>query len=186
MQMQLDGIMPILLTVEKLLHEHHNMPGVLVSQCVKEATVTARGKEIYLEDEIGASISIPRNAVTRNTHFDIAASFSGPYAVPEDVKSVSPAYAISTDEKVEFSKDATVRMHHTANIQSLEDSDDLVLLVADATPTDNRYEFRVSLDSRVECFAGRCHFGVVKMKSLFPQLMKIGRRKKAAHRGISP
>ena len=89
MQMQLNGIRPILLTVEKLLHEHHNMPGVLVSQCVKEATVTARGKEVYLEDEIGASISIPRNAVTRNTHFDIAASFSGPYAVPEDVKSVT-------------------------------------------------------------------------------------------------
>lgn len=31
------------------------------------------------------------------------------------------------------------------------DSEDLVLLVADAIPTDNRYKFRISKDSRVEC-----------------------------------
>ena len=147
------------------------MPGVLLSQATKETMVTPRGKEISLEEEIGASISFPRNSVTENTSLGIATSFSGSYDLPKDMVSVSPAYVINMDERVEFREDVTMRMRHTAN------SEDLVLLVADATPTDNRYKFRVSMDSRVECYAGKRQFGVVKMKSLFSQLFKIGKKR---------
>jgi hypothetical protein len=139
---------------------------------MKETTISPRGREIYLEEEIGASVSIPKNAIANDTRLGIATSISGSYDIPGSIKSVSPAYVVSTDGKVEFDKDVTMRMQHTAS-----ESEDLVLLVADATPADNRYEFRVSMDSRVECYAGKMHFGVIKVKSLFSQLLKIGKQK---------
>lgn len=152
------------------------MPGVILSQPLKEATVTSRGKEIYLEDEIGASISIPRDSVVKDAHVGISASFSGPYDMPDDVKSVSPAYLINTNEEVEFSKDVTVRMQHTASVGSPEDCEDLVLLEADSTPVKNRYRFRVSTESTAASFLEKIHFGVMKVRKFFSKLFKIGKK----------
>lgn len=67
--------------------EHHDLPGIILSQPLKEATVGPRGKEIYLEDEIGASLSISRNSVVKDACLGISASFSGPYDIPDEVKS---------------------------------------------------------------------------------------------------
>lgn len=79
----------------ELLREHHGMPGVLVSQPVKETTVTPRGKELFLEEEMGASISFPRKSVTKNTKLGITTSISGSFDLPENMVSVSPAYVIN-------------------------------------------------------------------------------------------
>lgn len=68
-------------------------------------------------------------------------------------------------------------MQHTAMVGSAKDCEDLVLLMANATPTENRYQFRVNMESRVECYAGKYHFGAVKVKRLFSYLVKIGKRK---------
>lgn len=61
-----------LVFTEELLREHRDMPGIIVSQPQKEATVTSRGKQINLEAEIGMSLSIPRDSLVKVAHLGIS------------------------------------------------------------------------------------------------------------------
>ena len=95
-----------------LLHEHEDLPGVILSQLLKEARVTSRGKGICRE-EIGASLVIPRNSVAGEVKVGLAAGFSGSHDIPEGMEAVSPAYVVTADKSMELSKDMTLTMQHT-------------------------------------------------------------------------
>ena len=65
--------------------------------------------------------------------------FTGPFQLPDDCESASPAYMIKPSRRVEFKKDVRVEIHHYVCLESEEDCDDMVFLSASATP-----EFRES------------------------------------------
>ena len=87
-------------------------------------------------EEMGISISIPENSLGLHVEFVnmyIRPCFSGPFELPDQYESASPAYLIHSDEK-EFQKNVTIRMHHYASLQSEEDCEDMAFLSASPTP----------------------------------------------------
>lgn len=152
------------------------MPGVILShsQPLRAVTITPRGKEIDLEDEIGISISIPRDAVAKIAQLNIATSFSGAYETPGGMESVSPAYIIDGKE-VEFSKDVEVKLQHTANLETAEDCRDMVVMEACSTPTYSDstpvYKFEELEGTKVEFDLGNSS-AVIKGRS-FSSVYKI-------------
>jgi hypothetical protein len=153
-----------------LLREHQDLPGVILSsQPLKFTRVTSRGTEINQEDEIGASISIPRNAVDRDMDIGLAASFSGSHEVPADMEPVSPAYVVTANREVVLSREATLRMQHTASIES---SSDVVLLEADATSGQSHTVMKRS-SNVVEQGTGKHHFGLVKIKNIATTVFRL-------------
>jgi hypothetical protein len=166
------------------LQQTPELPGIILSETPRQEVITSEGKDINLEDEIGASVSIPRDATIRSAEIDLATSFSGQFQLPEGVESVSPAYMIKTSNDVEFSKDVDVRLRHTANIQTAEDCNSMVFLRADITPTrssDSRivYKFEEIKGKSAEFGTGRRRFGVIKLKRLF-SWFKIGKRQEGS------
>lgn len=159
-----------------LLHKYCDLPGAILSQPVKQTMVTSRGKEIYREEEIGASLSIPRNSVDSDVEIGLAACFSDSYQVPEDMESVSPAYVVTTNKKVGFRKDMTVRMQHTANVESDGDSDDDMVLME--APTRNVGVLKKS-EKKVMTSVHKKHYGIVKVTELeVPTVYRLTKTKR--------
>ena len=75
-----------------LLFEDAKLPGVILSEPPRKVNITSRGKEANFLDEMGMSLSIPKNATTKDEQLDLATSFSGAYETPNDICPVSPAY----------------------------------------------------------------------------------------------
>ena len=147
-----------------------------MSEAPRRVTITFRGKEIDLKEEMGVAISIPRNAA------DLTASFSGAYKTPEDVTSVSPAYIIETSREVEFSKDVGVKMQHTANIVTEEDRQDLVVMKVSSThlEKDSVRKFEEMKGTKLEFIPG---YIKMKMKSFVSAIFKVGKKKKKKAKG---
>ncbi|ORU94815.1 MAG: hypothetical protein A6F71_09725 [Cycloclasticus sp. symbiont of Poecilosclerida sp. M] len=85
----------------------------------RQDTITSKGGEINLKDEIGATLSIPRNSTTKDEPVNFTTGFSGSYEMPEGVESASPAYMIKTTNEVEFRENVegiplTFRQQRTA------------------------------------------------------------------------
>ena len=148
-----------------------------MSQPLKETRVTSRGKEIYLEEEIGASLSIPRNSVAGEVKVGLAAVFSGSHEIPEDMEPVSPACVVTADKPVELRKDMTLRMQ-----LPVENTTDVVLVEAAITGSQGRCILRKS----AKAIEHKLHFGVVKVKKLAStiyRLVKPKRRKGDKYEG---
>ena len=137
-----------------------------MSQPLKEARVTPRGKEIYLEEEIGVSLSIPRNSVAGEVKVGLAAGFSGSHEIPEDMEPVSPAYVVTADKPVE---NMTLRMQHT-----VENTNDVVLVEAAITGSPSHYILRRS----AKAIEHKLHFGVVKVKELASTIYRLVKPKR--------
>lgn len=164
-----------------LLQLDPKLPGVILSEPPRQKTITSKGGEIDLEEEIGSSIVVPRNSTARDEPVDFATGFSGLYELPEGVESVSPAYLIKTTKKVKFSKDIAVRLQHNANLQTAEDCKAMVFLKASVTPThkgsNSSLKFEEIKGTKAEFSQGKSNFGVIKLKHLF-SWFKIGRKKR--------
>ena len=155
------------------------MPGIIFSNLdpLKPVTITPRGKEIDLEDEIGMSISIPSGAVTREVQIHIAVSFAGAYVIPEYMEPVSPAYIIDTKNAV-FCKDVEVRIQHMAKLETSEECEDKVVMKASTSPTyiDGTgpvYKFEELQGVNMKFDRGR-HFAVIKIRKF--SILKVLRR----------
>ena len=151
----------------------------------RQKIVTSEGRKINLEDEIGASISVPRDAIVEDEKVDIAAGFSLPYEMPDGVESVSPAVLIKTKRNVEFTKDVDVKLQHHANIKTAEDCKDMLFLEASVNPTRGSdlsqvYMFEEMKGTEIKFKPGE-RSGMVKLKRLFSWL-KIGRKKRERHK----
>ena len=98
-------------------------------------------KEVVLEG-VGICVSIPEDSLSPMEDpltLQIYPCFTGPFQLPDDCESASPAYLIKPSRRVEFKKYVRVEIHHYACLESEEDCDDMVFLSASATP-----EFRES------------------------------------------
>ena len=85
---------------------------------------------------MGISVSIPADSLGSSAEpveLSIRPCFSGPFELPDQYESASPAYLIHHD-KMDFQKDITIRMHHYASLQSEEDCEDMAFLSASSTP----------------------------------------------------
>lgn len=89
-----------------------------MSQPLRRFTVTPRGKQVDLQDEMGISISIPRNATAEEQQMMIGASFAEAYETPGHLDIVSPAYIMETSGKI---NDVEVKLAHNANLKAVED-----------------------------------------------------------------
>ena len=115
-------------------------PGlILVEGTVIQEVITS--KECTVEG-MGIRVSIPQDSLSSAEEpltLQIHPCFSGPFELPEEYESASPAYLIKHSRRVEFQEDVEVIIHHYACLESEEDCDDMVFLSASATP-----EFRES------------------------------------------
>ena len=83
---------------------------------------------------------------------------------------------------IEFSKDVTIKLQHSADLQKADNIEDMVVLRATPTPgagsNSSRQEitFEEIEGTEVE-FSQNGHFGVIKLRNLFSSTYKIGRKK---------
>ena len=140
-----------------------------MSQPLKEARVTSRGKEIYLEEEIGASLSIPKNSIAGEVKVGLAASFSGSHEIPEDMEPVGPAYVVTTDKPVELDKNMTLRMKHT-----VENTTGVILVEAGITGSPGQCILRRS----AKAIEHKHRFGIVKVKELTSTIYRLVKPKR--------
>ena len=118
------------------LKEKVAYPGILLSEGVKKESVTSDEKTINLE-EVGASLTFPENSLPPTeppVEVAIQPCFSGPFIMPDDIESRSPAYVIKPNRKVKFEKDIVLKIRHNANLQTEEDCKNMVFLSASSTP----------------------------------------------------
>ena len=106
------------------------------SQIARCVTVTVEEREFDFREELGISLSIPANAVgeRESVKLFVLPAFSGPFATPDDIESVSPAYLIKADREIKFNRDITVEIQHCANLPTDSDCHDLVLMRANSVP----------------------------------------------------
>lgn len=95
--------------------------------------ITCAGKVIDLEDDIGLSIVIHADTISKDESLDlmIQPSFSGPFEMPDDIEPTSPAYLIEIRKKIHLKKPLSVRMKHYAGDQMKEK---MVFLRASSDP----------------------------------------------------
>ena len=165
-----------------MLHKDPKLPGAILSEPLRKITITPRGKEVSLEQEMGVSISIPRNAVVKEEQLDLATSFSDSYQMPDGVESVSPAYIIETSKEIiELSGDIEVRLQHTANVETEEECRDLMVLRAALSPS-----LKGSASNAVHKFEKEeeikakfsLKYAVMKVKKLASSVFKVATRRK--------
>ena len=87
-------------------------------------------------EDMGISIFVNHNTISleeESSDIVIFPCFTGPFELPENYEPASPSYLIRHSIK-DFQKDATIRMHHYASLQSEEDCEDMAFLTASSTP----------------------------------------------------
>ena len=91
---------------------------------------------IDFETEFGLSLSIPGNTVDDGETIDLIVrpAFSGPFAGPENMEPVSPAYLVKPSKEVSLKEDMVVRIQHSAASLPEGDSHDLEFLIASYSP----------------------------------------------------
>ena len=151
---------------------------------MKQVTITSEGGEINLNDEMGVTITTPRNSIAKDEQVNLATGFSGSCEMPEGVESVSPAYLIKTTNEVEFREPVDVTLQHTSNLQTTEDCKEMMFLKARITSTphkdsDSKLKFEEidNASAAVKFSPGERH-GKLKTKKLISWL-KIGRKQKS-------
>ena len=115
-------------------------PGIVLDQemitqeevAFEEVILNGMGIRMYIPED---SLSDGEEPVTLLVH----PCFTGPFELPDDFESASPAYLIKSNRRVKFQRDVTLEIHHYARLESEEDCEDMVFLSASATP-----EFRES------------------------------------------
>ena len=100
------------------------------------ACVTSNGAELSHVEEAGIAISVPEQALSASVEpleLSVCPCFTGPFKLPEEYESASPAYLIQPSRRVEFQKKVTLRIQHYARLQSEEDCEKMVFLSASST-----------------------------------------------------
>ena len=141
--------------------------------------ITSKGGEINLKDEIGATLSIPRNSTAKDERVNFSTGFSGLCEMPEGVESASPAYLIKTTNEVEFKKPVDVTLQHTSNLQTAEDCKEMMILEASCIThedSDSILSFeKIDNSSGAVSFSPGERHGRLRLKKLF-SWFKIGRK----------
>ena len=151
-----------------LLQASTKLPGAILSEPPREVTITPRGKEVNLEEEMGMSISVPRNATVEDERINLTTTFSGANEMPAGVEPVSPDYSIETSKKVEFHEEVEVKLQHNA-----KDCKDMAVYESRQVASEfGKFE---EVDKSKVKFGPR--WAMLKVKSLVSSVFKIGKKK---------
>ena len=159
-------------------------PGLIFDEeTVIQEVITSR--ECTLEG-MGISVSIPQDSLTsaeESLALQIYPCFSGPFELPEECESASPAYLIKHSRRVEFQIDVIVKIHHYACLETEEDCDDMVFLSASATPelreTGPVYVFKEIKEAK-GVFKPEYQIGEIALRHFC--LLKVGIKRKRTSR----
>ena len=145
--------------------------------------VTSRESLIHELEDVGISVVIPENSLSieeESLDLSIHPCFSGPFELPEGYESASPTYLITHSRRVTFSKDVTVRMHHSACLKIEEDCEDMVFLSASSTPVYRESDPPVYIFKKIQgvkgIFRPGDQVGEISLRHFC--LLKIGKRKR--------
>ena len=143
--------------------------------------ITSQGATIQ-SPHTGISLSIPEQALSsteKDVDFLIHPCFNGPFELPAGYESASPAYLIQPSSRVEFHRDATLRIHHYASLQSEEDCEEMSFLSASATPQYRQskpvYIFE-EIKRRQGSFRPNSHVGEITLQHFC--FTKVGKKRK--------
>lgn len=119
-----------------LFQDEDTVPGMTFSEIARSATITAEESKFDFKEELGMCLSIPENSISENESLElfVLPAFSGPFAGPEGLEPVSPAYLIKSDKEMQFTKDVTVQIQHNASLITEQDCEDLVCMRASSIP----------------------------------------------------
>ena len=101
------------------------------------ASVNSSGVELSHLEEAGIALSVPEQALSASVEpleLSVRPCFTGPFKLPKEYESASPAYLIHPSRRVEFQKEISLRIQHYARLQSEEDCEKMVFLSASSTP----------------------------------------------------
>ena len=112
-------------------------PGIVFHKTpISKHNVTSSGATIDRLHDMGISISVPEGSLSPSEEpldLHIHPCFHGPFELPKEYESASPAYLIHHSKKTNFHKDITVRIHHYACLESEEDCEEMAFLSANST-----------------------------------------------------
>ena len=141
----------------------------------EEVTLNGMGIRMSIPED---SLSDGEEPVTLLVH----PCFTGPFELPDDFESASPAYLIKPSRRVKFKRDVIVKINHYARLESEEDCEDMVFLSASTTP-----EFRESgpvyvfkeIEGAMGMFNPGYLCGNITLRHFC--LIKAGKRKRTSH-----
>ena len=164
-----------------------NSPELILEGTVMQEVITSR--ECTLEG-MGIRVSIPQDSLSSAKEpltLQIHPCFSGPFQLPNECESASPAYLIKHSRRVEFQEDVKVIIHHYACLESEEDCDDMVFLSASATPELREsgpvYVFK-EIKAAKGVFKPGYLIGEITLRHFC--LVKVGKRKRISKSPESP
>ncbi len=111
-------------------------PGILFYKQPHVEHIASSKATISLMEEMGISIHIPEDSLCSSEDaldLVIRPCFSGPFLLPPNYESASPAYLIHPSRAVKSQREVTLRMHHYADLQEEEDCKDMNFLFASPT-----------------------------------------------------
>ena len=114
-----------------------NFPEIVFYKAPISKHITSSGATIDRLQDLGISISVPEGSLSPSEEpldLHIHPCFCGPFRLPQEYESASPAYLIHHSKKTSFQKDITIRIHHHASIGSEEDCEEMAFLSASSTP----------------------------------------------------
>ena len=112
-------------------------PGIVFHKTPLSKHVTSSGATIDRLQDMGISISVPEGSPSPSEEpldLQIRSCFRGPFRLPKEYESASPAYLIRHSKKANFHEDITIRIHHYACLESEEDCEEMAFLSASSTP----------------------------------------------------
>ena len=115
----------------------HKFPEIVFYKTPISKHITSSGTTIDQLQDLGISISVPEGSISPSEEpvdLHIHPCFCGPFRLPQQYESASPAYLIRHSKKTKFQKDITIRIHHYASIGCEEDCEEMAFLSASSTP----------------------------------------------------
>lgn len=119
-----------------LFRDEDTVPGMMFSEIARSASITDEEAKFDFKEELGIYLSIAENSISEdeNVELFVLPAFSGPFAGPEGLEPVSPAYLIKSDKEIRFKKDVTLQIQHNACVVTERDCEDLVFMRASSIP----------------------------------------------------
>ena len=117
--------------------KNSRFPGIVFHGSPIQESVTSAGATILPEDT-GISVFIPEHSLSHGEEVDllIHPCLSGSFELPPGYKLASPVYLIQPSRRLHLQRDknATLKIHHYANLVNKEDCKEMVFLSASSTP----------------------------------------------------
>ena len=113
-------------------------PGVKFFADSIHETIPSKNRPTILDRrDIGLKLSIPEGAVQdeakQEVQVDVQPCFNGPFTVPPGCQLTSPVYMVK--KQCTFKKDIKLEIEHFANLGNNEDSENMVFVTANPSPS---------------------------------------------------